>query len=81
MKKKTLWLPLSAALFSTGLLYAIGNMFDITYLSWTFYKENPSEGIAFESGGSLIPIMIGFIVGFITEKIMKIKHKDDSNLV
>lgn len=81
LKKKLFWFPLLAAVLSMGLLYSIGNIFEISFLSWSFYNENPSEGIAFEAGGSLIPVIIGFIVGFITERILNIKYKGKSNLV
>ncbi|MDX8366595.1 hypothetical protein [Cytobacillus sp. IB215665] len=81
MKKKLFWFPLLAALISVGILYTIGNIFEISFLSWQFYKENPSEGVIFETGGSFIPIIIGFIVGFITERILKNKHKRNPNLV
>lgn len=56
-------------------------MFNISLLSWSFYIENPSEGVSFEAGGSLIPVIIGFIVGFITERILNNKYKGESNLV
>ncbi|WP_066175196.1 hypothetical protein [Bacillus marinisedimentorum] len=62
MKKKTFWFPLLAALCSMVILYTTGNLFDISILSWNCYKENPSEGILFEAGGSVIPIIIGFIM-------------------
>lgn len=81
MKKKIFWFPLLAALLSTGVLYTIGNKFDISLLSWSFHKENPSEWVLFEAEVSVIPIIIGFIIGFITERIIRNKQKDNSNLV
>jgi len=81
VKKKLFWFPLLAALLSIGILYTIGNVFEISFLIWNFYEENPSEGVIFEAGGSVVPIIIGFIVGFITERILKNKHKSDRNLV
>ncbi|WP_338473042.1 hypothetical protein R4Z10_10140 [Niallia sp. XMNu-256] len=77
--KKGIWFPLLAALLSMGILYTIGNIFDISFLSWSFYKENPSKGVLFEAGGSLIPVIIGIIVGFITERILKNKHNSSAN--
>lgn len=79
MKKKIFWFPLLAAFLSIGILYIIGNIFEISFLSWNFYKENPSEGIIFEAGGSVIPVITGFIVGYITERIIKNNHKSNSN--
>ncbi|AXI09257.1 hypothetical protein CUC15_10085 [Oceanobacillus zhaokaii] len=81
MKKKLFWFPLLASLLSIGILYTIGNIFEISFLSWNFYKENPSEGVIFETGGSVIPVIIGLILGFITELILKSKHKRNSHLV
>ncbi|ULT57394.1 hypothetical protein L1999_02030 [Neobacillus drentensis] len=79
MKKKLFWFPLLAALLSIGILYTIGNVFEISFLSWN--KENPSEEVIFEAEGSAIPVIVGFIVGFITKLILKSKHKGNSNLV
>ncbi|ALC91484.1 hypothetical protein AM500_18080 [Bacillus sp. FJAT-18017] len=81
MKKKLIWIPLLAALLSMVVLYAIGNVFEISLLSWDFYQENSSEGFAFEAGGSFLPIIIGVIIGFITERILKNRHKSNANLV
>jgi uncharacterized membrane protein len=74
-RKKLFWSPLVAALFSTVILYTIGNIYDISFLSWNFYQENPAEGVIFEAGGSVIPVISGFIIGFITERILKNKKK------
>lgn len=81
MKKKLFWFPLLTALLSTVILYSIGNIYEISSLSWTFYQENPSKGVIFEAGGSIVPIIIGFIIGFITERILKNKHKSSPDLV
>ncbi|OCA85944.1 hypothetical protein A8F94_13940 [Bacillus sp. FJAT-27225] len=81
MKKKLFWFPLLASILSMVVLYTIGNVFNILLLSWNFHLENPSEGVTFEAGFSTVPIIIGFIVGFITERILKNKHKSTPNLV
>ncbi|WP_175072809.1 hypothetical protein [Terribacillus sp. AE2B 122] len=80
MKKKAFWLPILSSFLVMVLLYTIGNIFEISYLSWTFYKENPSDGVVFEAGGSLIPVLIGLIIGFVLEGILKNKQKDDIDL-
>ncbi|PAD33788.1 hypothetical protein [Terribacillus saccharophilus] len=80
MKKKAFWLPILSSFLVMVLLYTIGNIFEISYLSWTFYKENPAEGVVFEAGGSLIPVLIGLIIGFVLEGILKNKQKDDIDL-
>ncbi|MFP7169495.1 hypothetical protein SAMN05421663_11098 [Terribacillus halophilus] len=78
MQKKLFWFPLLASLLAMVLLYTIGNTFDISLLSWTFYEENASEGVVFEAGGSLIPVFIGVIAGFVTERLLKNKQKNDT---
>lgn len=75
MKKKLFWFPFLAALFSMIFLYGIGYMFEISYLGW-FLNSNPNDGSIFAVAFSLNPVIIGFIVGFITERIMKKKHKN-----
>ncbi|WP_155922249.1 hypothetical protein [Bacillus sp. EB01] len=81
MKKKLLWIPLLAALLSMVVLYAIGSVFEISLLSWNFDKENSSEGFTFEAGVSFVPIIVGVIIGFITERILKNKYTKKTNLV
>lgn len=78
MKKKSFWIPLIVCICTISILYLIGYLFNIEFLQW-FYFEETSSG--FISGGSLNPIIIGFIMGFITERIYKNKQKDNSNLV
>ena len=78
MNKKLFWLPLLAALLSIIALYTIGNIFDISLLDWHFQNGNSSEEILFEARVSFIPIIIGFIIGFITERILK--HKSNRNI-
>lgn len=81
MKKKLFWFSLLGVLLSTGFLYTIGNIFDISLLSWKFHKEDPSDWVLFEAEFSIIPIIIGIITGFITEYIIRYKQKNNSNLV
>lgn len=80
MKKALIWGPLLAALLTMGTLYAIGIMLDIELLQAYYHKLDPSEGL-FEAGGSFIPILIGIIVGFITEKVLKMKQTKRTKIV
>lgn len=81
MKHKLVWFPIVATVLSIVILYAIGNTFEISFMSWNFYSENSSEGFVYEMGGSFLPIVIGLIVGFFTERILKSKYQRNSNLV
>ncbi|WP_409250698.1 hypothetical protein V1502_11020 [Bacillus sp. SCS-153A] len=81
MKRKVFWFPLLAALGSTAILYAIGNVFEIQLLRWFYYEEITSDEFSIEAGGSIIPVFIGCLVGFITEQILKNKNKSRTDLV
>lgn len=80
MKHKLLWFPVIATLLTVVILYAIGNTFEISFMSWNFYSENSSEGFVYEINASFIPIIIAIIVGFITERILKSKYQRNANL-
>ncbi|MFC3039208.1 ATPase [Virgibacillus xinjiangensis] len=61
--KKPFWIPLTAALGTMALLYMIGLIADIEVLSAEFsftYTEF-----------SFLPIVVGVVVGFVTEWVMK----------
>ncbi|RLQ92413.1 hypothetical protein [Falsibacillus albus] len=80
MNKKSFWIPFSTAIGTIILLYGIGSLFHIPSLMWTFYKANPSEDVKFEAGGSLNPIFIGFIAGFVADGIYRFKQKHRSSI-
>lgn len=80
-KHKLVWFPVIATLLIMVILYTIGNTFEISFMSWNFSSENSSEGFVYETSVSFIPIIIAFIVGFITERILKSKYQRNSNLV
>lgn len=71
MKFKQIILPIVVTLLTIVLLYMIGAQFKINILRWN-YKEVTPDGGGFmvEYGGSIIPIIIGIIAGFITERVM-----------
>ena len=63
---KTFWIPLIASLGTIITLYLIGYIFNIDSL--VFDLSLPNSEI------SLIPVIVGVIVGFISERIVKSKH-------
>lgn len=75
---KLFWYPFLSAIFTTVVLYSIGSLFEIKLLSWNFYIENESEDFMIGAGGSLIPVIIGVIVGFAIERMIKWNGKNSS---
>ena len=64
---KAFWIPLIASLGTMILLYLIGGIADIDFL--VLKISLPYSEI------SLLPIVVGIIVGFISERIIKLKSK------
>lgn len=67
---KSFWIPLLASLGTMILLYSIGSIADVD--SFEFKVSLPYSEI------SLLPIIIGILVGFISERIIKLKSKSQS---
>ncbi len=59
--KKTLFVALFSFLIISSVFLLIGHVFNIQFLMFSFYKETE---YGFESGGSVIPFIIGFIGSF-----------------
>ncbi|RDW17307.1 ATPase [Oceanobacillus chungangensis] len=64
---KNFWIPLIASLGTMIILYLIGNIFNVDFL--IFDISLPYSEI------SLIPIVVGILVGFISERIIKMKYQ------
>jgi hypothetical protein len=67
MKIKRFIIGFSSFLFTTSLLYLIGHLFAISLLMLHFEYTNNSNGLSI-SIGSLLPLIIGLIVSYISEK-------------
>lgn len=77
MKKNPICLPLITAIGTMVLLYLMGGAFNIPFLEWSFYKATPPSGdFLYKASGSLIPIIIGVMVGFVTEWLVKKKQSN-----
>jgi uncharacterized membrane protein YhaH (DUF805 family) len=74
MRRKSYWISLITFLFITGCLYLIGYLFNIEWLQFRFYKDDPSKNV-FSEGSSLIPFIIGFIFSLIVERKYKLKEQ------
>ncbi|OIJ17965.1 ATPase [Anaerobacillus alkalidiazotrophicus] len=64
---KPFWIPLIASFGTMILLFTIGNIGDIKFL---VFKVSPSY-----TEISFLPIVVGIIIGFIAERILKYKSK------
>ena len=64
---KSLWVPLIASFGTMILLYIIGFIANIDVL---VFKFSPSY-----TEIALLPIVVGIVVGFITERIIKLKFQ------
>lgn len=74
MNKKLLeiLLPGIVAIVVSIALYNIGNAYEISWMRF-YYEQEVSTGNGFEleTGGSMIPLLIGIAAGFVTERILK----------
>ena len=74
MKLKSFIVAFGSLVLTTTLLYLIGYIFTIPLLMFQYEYKNNVNGF-FISTGSLIPIMIGLVISFISEKIYLYKNR------
>lgn len=65
-------LPGVVAIVVTIVLYNLGNAYEISWMRF-YYEQSVStaDGFELETGGSIIPLLIGIAAGFITERLLK----------
>lgn len=68
-------LPWLAAVATIVDLFAIGNVYDVSFLLWHFYSENGSDGSIFELKANFAPFFAGLLVLFATQRLLKHKEK------
>ncbi|WP_077212768.1 ATPase [Bacillus dakarensis] len=68
---RSFWVPLTASFGTMILLYFIGFIADIDIFT---FKISPSY-----SEISFLPIIVGFLIGFICERIIKNKTQNHEN--
>lgn len=78
MKLKSFIVAFGSLVLTTTLLYLIGYIFSIPLLMFQYEYKDSVNGF-FISTGSLIPIMIGLVISFVSEKVYLYKHQ--KNLV
>ena len=65
---KKIWYPLLSTLSTMVTLYSLGSVFDIPFLDISFvYDQTPDGGHSLNIDMTLLPIIIGIIVGMIVD--------------
>ncbi|SDI36857.1 hypothetical protein SAMN05192534_13920 [Alteribacillus persepolensis] len=68
---KLFWIPLITSIGTIILLYGIGNTADVDFLVFRMSLSNVEI--------SLLPIAVGILAGFISERIVKKKRNKDKS--
>jgi hypothetical protein len=74
MKVKSFIVCFGSFILVTALLYVVGDLFTIHWLTFHYEYTNGAKGFSIFAG-SLTPIMIGLVVSFFAEKIYIFKHR------
>ncbi len=73
---RVIWFPLLSSVGTMALLYWIGNIFNLSLLRFSFALNEPLEnGLIFDANIAILPFAIGLIVGFIVQRIVKVRSK------
>ena len=76
MKLKSFIVTLGSFVFTTTFLYLIGYMFTIPPLMFHYKFTDNANGF-FITTGSLVPILIGLVISFFSERFYLFKHRQD----
>ncbi|WP_404330330.1 hypothetical protein [Mesobacillus maritimus] len=79
MKLKSFVVTFGSFVLTTALLYLIGHVFTIPLLMFHYEYTDNANGF-FLTTGSLVPIIIGLVISFISERIYLYKHKHRTRL-
>ncbi|MEH7121444.1 hypothetical protein V7128_29190 [Neobacillus vireti] len=74
MKLKSFIVTFGSFVFTTTFLYLIGYMFTIPPLMFHYEFTDNANGF-FITTGSLVPIIIGLVISFFSERIYLFKHR------
>ncbi|WP_347553059.1 ATPase (plasmid) [Pseudalkalibacillus hwajinpoensis] len=71
---RIIWFPLLSSFGTMALLYWIGNIFNLSLLRFSFVLNEPlKNGLIFDANIAILPIAFGLLVGFIVERIVKVR--------
>lgn len=74
--RKSLWFPVLLSFGTMALLYLIGFIFDLSIFEFRIFQNEPqNDGSLLDAEIALLPIAIGLVVGFIVERIVKVRNK------
>lgn len=74
--KKSLWFPLLSSLGTMVSLYLIGFINNLSIFEFRVFQNEPQkDGLILDAEIALLPIAIGVVVGFIVERIIKVKNQ------
>lgn len=73
---RKIWFPLLSSIATMALFYWVGNIFNLSLFRFSFVLNEPLEnGLIFDANIALLPFAIGLLVGFVVERIVKVKSK------
>lgn len=74
MKVKRFLIGMSSFVLTASVLYLLGHLLGISILKVKYEYTNNDSGL-FLSMGSLLPIVVGLIVSFISEKVYMTRYQ------
>lgn len=73
---RKIWFPLLSSIATMALLYWIGNIFNLSLFRFSFVLNEPlKNGLIFDANIAILPFAIGLVVGFVVERIVKVRSK------
>lgn len=73
---RKIWFPLLSSVATMALFYWVGNIFNLSLFRFSFVLNEPLEnGLIFDANIALLPFAIGLLVGFVVERIVKVRSK------
>jgi hypothetical protein len=73
---RKIWFPLLSSISTMALFYWIGNIFNLSLFRFSLVLNEPLEnGLIFDANIALLPFAIGLLVGFVVERIVKVRSE------
>ncbi len=71
---RKIWFPLVSSVGTMAVLYWVGNIFNLSLLRFSFVLNEPVDnGLIFDANIAILPFALGLLVGFIVERIVKVR--------